>query len=70
MKAVVTSFERPLEILDVAIPEPGGRSWCASRPAACATPTSTRRTATGQSDQPPFIPGHEAVGVVEQVGSA
>ena len=43
------------------------RSSCGSRRRASATPTSTPPTATGRSSRsPPFVPGHEGVGIVEE----
>ena len=51
--AVVKDFTQPLEITEVPTPEPGpGEVLVASRPPACATPTSTPRTATGRSSRP------------------
>ena len=50
--AVVHGFDRPLEIEDVPIPEPGpSRCSSASRPAASATPTSTPPAASGRSSR-------------------
>ena len=66
--AVVHQFGQPLRIEDVEIPRPGhGQVLSESKRRGCATPTSTRPTATGRSKpNPPFIPGHEGVGIVER----
>ena len=51
--AVVTDFTRPWRSR-TSRPRPRrpARSWSGSRPAACATPTSTPPTATGRSSRP------------------
>ena len=47
--AVVEQFGKPLVLREWDIPSPGpARSWSRPRPAACATPISTPRTATGR----------------------
>ena len=44
--AVLEEFAKPLVVQDVELQGPGrARCWCAWRPAACATPTSTRPVA-------------------------
>ena len=69
--AIVHSFDQPLSPRGRAgsrRPAPS-RCSCASRRAASATPTSTPRAASGRSSpNPPFIPGHEGVGIIERLG--
>ncbi len=47
--AVVTSFDAPLKLQDSPTPSPGiDQVLVRLEPAACATPTSTPREATGR----------------------
>jgi propanol-preferring alcohol dehydrogenase len=69
--AVVHDFRKPLTIDDVAIPEPGPGEVVV-RVETCGVCHTDIHAAHG--DWPikptlPFIPGHEAVGIVERVGS-
>ena len=68
--AVVHDFTKALSIRMCPSRSPAPvRFSSRSRPLACATPTSMRPTAIGRSSRrPPFIPGHEGVGIVEEVG--
>jgi len=68
--AVVTDFTQPLEIQDLAIPEPG-TGQVLVRMEACGLCHTDIHAAHGDwpvKPTPPFIPGHEGVGIVEQVG--
>ena len=67
--AVVHDFAEPLRVEEV-VPRhwSRARSECGSRPPACATPTSTLPTATGCVAVAPVRPGHEGVGIVEELG--
>jgi alcohol dehydrogenase, propanol-preferring len=68
--AVVQSFDRPLVIEDVPIPEPGPEQVLV-RIETCGLCHTDIHAARGEwpvKPSPPFIPGHEGVGVIEQVG--
>ena len=67
--AVVRSFDRPLEIADVPVPEPGAEQVLV-RIEACGLCHTDIHGARRVADQAvsPFIPGHEGVGIVERVG--
>ena len=69
--AVVRSFDRPLEIEDLPVPEPGADQVLV-RIEACGLCHTDIHAARGEwpiKPSPPFIPGHEGVGIVEQLGS-
>ena len=69
--AVVRSFDRPLEIEDVPIPEPGPEQVLV-RIEACGLCHTDIHAARGEwpvKPTPPFIPGHEGVGIVERLGA-
>jgi alcohol dehydrogenase, propanol-preferring len=68
--AVVRSFDRPLQIEDVPIPEPG-TDQVLVRIEACGLCHTDIHAARGEwpvKPSPPFIPGHEGVGIIERVG--
>lgn len=67
--AVLRSFDRPLAIEDVAIADPRDREVLIRIMATgvCSSDLSTIRGKTGS--ELPLIPGHEAAGIVERVGS-
>ncbi len=68
--AVVTDFAQPLEIQDRPVPEPGPGQVLV-RIAACGLCHTDIHAAHGDwpvKPSPPFVPGHEGVGIVEQVG--
>ena len=68
--AVVRSFDRPLEIEELPIPEPGAEQVLV-RIEACGLCHTDIHAARGEwpvKPTPPFIPGHEGVGIVEQLG--
>ena len=68
--AVVHSFDAPLSIEDVPIPEPGPEQVLVRIEASglCHTDIHAARGEWPVKPAPPFIPGHEGVGIVERVG--
>jgi alcohol dehydrogenase, propanol-preferring len=68
--AVVTSFDKPLEIEDIDVPEPGPEQVLV-RIETCGLCHTDIHAARGEwpvKPEPPFIPGHEGVGVIERLG--
>jgi alcohol dehydrogenase, propanol-preferring len=68
--AVVHSFDQPLSLEDVPIPEPGSEQVLV-RIEACGLCHTDIHAARGEwpvKPTPPFIPGHEGVGIIERVG--
>jgi alcohol dehydrogenase, propanol-preferring len=68
--AVVTSFTAPLEVQDIPIPQPG-EGQVLVRMEACGLCHTDIHAAHGDwpvKPTPPFIPGHEGVGIVEALG--
>ena len=68
--AVVRGFDRPLEIEEMPIPEPGAEQVLV-RIEACGLCHTDIHAARGEwpvKPTPPFIPGHEGVGIVESLG--
>ncbi|MCX4385315.1 zinc-dependent alcohol dehydrogenase [Micromonospora peucetia] len=68
---VVTAFDRPLEILDVPVPQPGPGQLLVRIEASglCHTDIHAARGDWPVKPNPPFVPGHEGVGIVERVGA-
>jgi propanol-preferring alcohol dehydrogenase len=68
--AVVTGFDQPLEIKEVPTPEPGAGQILVRIEASglCHTDIHAARGDWPVKPAPPFIPGHEGVGIVEQAG--
>ena len=68
--AVVHDFASPLVIEDVPIPEPGGEQVLVRIEASglCHTDIHAARGEWPVKPTPPFIPGHEGVGVIERLG--
>ena len=68
--AVVTSFDQPLEIIDVPVPEPGPGQILVRIEASglCHTDIHAARGDWPVKPIPPFIPGHEGVGIIDQIG--
>jgi propanol-preferring alcohol dehydrogenase len=69
--AVVRSFDRPLAVEDVPIPEPGAGQVLV-RVETCGLCHTDIHAARGEwpvKPSPPFVPGHEGVGIVERVGA-
>src|SRR3954470_11025910 len=69
--AVVHSFDEPLEIEDVPVPEPGPDQVLVRIESSglCHTDIHAARGEWPIKPSPPFIPGHEGVGVIERLGS-
>jgi alcohol dehydrogenase, propanol-preferring len=69
--AVVTSFTQPLEIQDLPIPTPGSGQVLVRMETSglCHTDIHAARGDWPVKPTPPFIPGHEGVGVVTEVGA-
>jgi propanol-preferring alcohol dehydrogenase len=68
--AVVRSFDRPLEIEELPIPVPGPEQVLVriEHSGLCHTDIHAARGEWPVKPSPPFIPGHEGVGIVERVG--
>jgi alcohol dehydrogenase, propanol-preferring len=68
--AVVHRFDQPLEIEDVPVPEPGADQVLVMIEASglCHTDIHAARGEWPIKPSPPFIPGHEGVGVIEALG--
>ena len=69
--AVVHDFARPLAVEDVPTPEPGAEQVLVRIEASglCHTDIHAARGEWPVKPTPPFIPGHEGVGIVERVGA-
>ncbi len=69
--AVVTGFGQPLEIQDRPVPTPGPHQVLVRMEASglCHTDIHAWRGDWPVKPTPPFIPGHEGVGLIEAVGS-
>ena len=69
--AVVHSFDRPLEIDEVPVPEPAAEQVLVKIETCglCHTDIHAARGEWPVKPSPPFIPGHEGVGIVERLGS-
>ena len=68
--AVVTDFTKPLELQTLPVPEPGPGQVLV-RLEACGVCHTDIHAARGEwpiKPSPPFIPGHEGVGVIEALG--
>ena len=68
--AVVRDFAEPLRVEEVDDPAPGPEQVLVRLEACglCHTDIHAARGEWPVKPQPPFIPGHEGVGVIEQVG--
>lgn len=69
--AVVTALGQPLQVLDRPIPEPGPEQVLV-RMEACGLCHTDIHAINGDwpvKPTPPFVPGHEGVGIVEKVGA-
>jgi propanol-preferring alcohol dehydrogenase len=68
--AVVREFGAPLTIEDVPVPAPGPEQLLVRVEACglCHTDISAARGEWPVTPNPPFIPGHEGVGIVEEAG--
>lgn len=70
--SVVTAFDRPMEITERPVPEVGPGEILVRIEASglCHTDIHAARGEWPVKPTPPFVPGHEGVGLVEQVGPA
>lgn len=68
--AVVTAFDQPLEIRDLPVPSPGPDQVLVRIEASglCHTDIHAAQGDWPVKPKPPFIPGHEGVGVIEALG--
>jgi len=68
--AVVTDFGKPLEIQELPVPEPGPGQVLVRMIASglCHTDIHAAHGDWPVKPTPPFVPGHEGVGTVEQIG--
>lgn len=68
--AVVTSFTEPLEVHDRPVPEPGPGQVLVRIEASglCHTDIHAAHGDWPVKPTPPFVPGHEGVGIVEALG--
>lgn len=68
--SVVTAFDRPMEITERPVPEAGPGEILVRIEASglCHTDIHAARGEWPVKPAPPFVPGHEGVGLVEQVG--
>jgi propanol-preferring alcohol dehydrogenase len=69
--AVVTDFHSPLEIQDLPIPEPGPGEVLVriETSGLCHTDIHAAHGDWPVKPTPPFIPGHEGIGVIEKLGA-
>jgi propanol-preferring alcohol dehydrogenase len=69
--AVVTAFDQPIEIRDVPVPTPGPDQVLVRIEASglCHTDIHAAAGDWPVKPRPPFIPGHEGVGVIEATGA-
>ncbi|WP_127508077.1 alcohol dehydrogenase catalytic domain-containing protein [Actinoplanes solisilvae] len=69
--AVVTSFTEPLTVQEVPVPEPGPGQIRVRIEASglCHTDIHAARGDWPVKPTPPFIPGHEGVGIVDKAGA-
>src|ERR1022692_41387 len=69
--AVVTDFNSPLEIQNLPIPEPGPGQVLVriETSGLCHTDIHAAHGDWPVKPTPPFIPGHEGIGVIEKLGA-
>jgi propanol-preferring alcohol dehydrogenase len=69
--AVVERFGQPLVFKDVPIPSPGANDILMKTEACgvCGTDIHAAKGEWPEKPAPPFIPGHEAIGLVVEIGS-
>lgn len=69
--AVVTSFTEPLEVQDRAVPDPGPGQVLVRIEASglCHTDIHAAHGDWPVKPTPPFVPGHEGVGIIEALGT-
>ena len=68
--AVVTDFRAPLDIQELPVPEPGDHEVLVRIEASglCHTDIHAAHGDWPVQPTPPFVPGHEGIGIVEAVG--
>lgn len=68
--AVVTSFTGPIEIRDIPLPTPGPGQVLVriEMSGLCHTDIHAARGHWPVKPTPPFVPGHEGVGIIEELG--
>jgi alcohol dehydrogenase, propanol-preferring len=69
--AVVTDFRSPLQLQDLPVPEPGPGEVLVriDTSGLCHTDIHASRGDWPVKPRPPFIPGHEGIGVIERLGA-
>ena len=69
--AVVTDFHAPLELQDLPVPEPGPGEVLVhiEYSGLCHTDIHAARGDWPVKPTPPFVPGHEGIGRIEQLGA-
>ncbi|NUR98001.1 MAG: zinc-dependent alcohol dehydrogenase [Kribbellaceae bacterium] len=69
--AVVTDFRKPLEIQELPVPEPGPGEVLVRMETSglCHTDIHAAHGDWPVKPTPPFVPGHEGIGVVEKLGA-
>lgn len=69
--AVVTDFRKPLEIQELPVPDPGPGEVLVRMETSglCHTDIHAAHGDWPVKPTPPFVPGHEGVGVVEKLGA-
>src|SRR5438552_1980586 len=69
--AVVTDFTKPLEVQELPTPEPGPGQLLVRVEASglCHTDIHAARGDWPVKPNPPFVPGHEGIGIVEGLGA-
>jgi len=69
--AVVTQFGSPLQVLDVPVPRPGAGQVLVRMETSglCHTDIHAAHGDWPVTPTPPFVPGHEGIGVIEELGA-
>ena len=69
--AVVPALGAPLEIRDIAVPDPGPGQVLVRMETSgiCHTDIHAAHGDWPVTPQPPFVPGHEGIGIVEKLGA-
>lgn len=69
--AVVSAFTEPLEVREMNVPQPGANQVLVRIEASglCHTDIHAAHGDWPVTPTPPFVPGHEGIGIVEQVGA-
>src|SRR5687767_5735273 len=69
--AVVVAFDQPLEVIDREIPSPGpGQVLIRMETSGlCHTDIHAAHGDWPVQPAPPFIPGHEGIGIIEELGA-